>query len=1064
VKQNQLQKFCLSFLLFALSLCAGGCTDEFYLSEKEAGAYQSVFATQSSANLTFDNLTGRVIDIQFDNSTGTPRIISTNLLTEMRRTELANLETGSSAVSLDRLRPELETQIDHWINGRLELYKSVNNDNVRLTQLSSVSVRFLNNPTFTYRPETQSIAFSGRVTITINSTIEVNALSSIVDFFLGIFGSSINGTYPLSVIINDLQLTGEASILSPFADAGRIRFGLTPQRNGTIDVLENGTSVPSQIRDGVRDLLSMNLSSRVDEIFCQQYDYFALSPIRLSQTTPGRLEVDYRVRTDWLGPETARPLLHIVARSSDGKLYHARKNIGGWSDYTAIPFPSPTPQSINNDPTIFHSGNGQLELAAVTQSYALVYSHLRDDSWGNFHTLNPGGFSPSTGYRGKPAVVASAPGQVEIIVADGNGNLRHIRRINGIWLIPAIVPLSAFASNFPAPYRDPVAVHVGNKIVLIFVDAQNRPRAIAFDLETSLWGQPASLNTQTTITYQPAAVASGDSRVDVVYVGTTGTPYHRVLDVPTANFVAGVGTTGISIVGAETNLGGVLNATPMLVASGYKQLELIGRANDNRIRHKHYVNALASFTVDGFTVNPGWQGWSGGLTDNLYGVNPATDGRVSEFAASATRTGKVELVARAYTTYIYTSSSIFQNEYEGNRYGHAPWKTVHWRGYDNAGTQTFLGRPALATVDRNFEVTFVGNSVNSPTTHFSQIAENNSAGFIASTTPIVRTSYIPVDPIILSSGPGIVDRIVLADDNKPRHDRFFNDGTGRPYTLTVPSGVVLTQMAATSYGNGLIELVALGNDGRLYHWRYRNSVWSNPTSLGNGITSAPALLHIGAGQLELFAIDTDFRFLRWRFTNNAWTSSIAVSSNFRINNQMFGQTVASSWGDGTVDVVVVNADTGALYQRRIGPGDEICTGFGCSTPRDFILVGGKVYDTPVLTAFSAIKLNVLSMGQNLAWYSNWSSLQPLQPVPPPRDPWLAWSGFEYIGGSEMVVGGAVHTGRNNFAAVAIHFDGRIYMNRYSNGRWTGFRQIVGQTPGMILRTPVILPSLASHGG
>ena len=278
------------------------------------------------------------------------------------------------------------------------------------------------------------------------------------------------------------------------------------------------------------NLLGRNLSSRVDEIFYQSYDYFALSRIGLNPS--GVLEVTYRPRPHWLGPHATDPRLHVVARAQDGKLYHARKTTGGWGGYTTVPFPSGWPQSgISQDPALFHSGGDQLELAAVNASNALVYAHWRDEAWGDWALFTPGQWtSPSVGYRGKPAVVASAPGQAEIIVKDGNGNLWHLRRVNGAWLAPSMVPLNGFAAA-PAPYRDPVAVHIGNKIVVVFVNGQSRPTAIAFDLETGLWGQPTSLNTQSFTNLAPAAVASGDRRVDVVYVGPSGTPYHRVLRV-----------------------------------------------------------------------------------------------------------------------------------------------------------------------------------------------------------------------------------------------------------------------------------------------------------------------------------------------------------------------------------------------------------------------------------------------------------------------------------------------------------------------------------------------------
>jgi hypothetical protein len=122
-----------------------------------------------------------------------------------------------------------------------------------------------------------------------------------------------------------------------------------------------------------------------------------------------------------------------------------------------------------------------------------------------------------------------------------------------------------------------------------------------------------------------------------------------------------------------------------------------------------------------------------------------------------------------------------------------------------------------------------------------------------------------------------------------------------------------------------------------------------------------------------------------------------------------------------------------------------------------------VDDKPVLTAFSPTNLNVLTMG-GLQWFSNWASREPFQPVtiPPLRDPLLRWSGFQFIGGAEMVVGAAAHAGPRNYAAVAIDFDGIVYINRNEEGRWTGFQPIVGQTPEMVLNSPLMLPTLAAH--
>ena len=203
--REQIRRVCLTVTLALALLNATGCTDEFYLSENEARAYQSVLSTQASANLHFDNLQGRTLDIQFDNSTGTPRLTSSNLLSEMRRTELLQLESGVSAVSLDRLRVELDKQIDNWVAGRMRLYVGENDSGAKLTQLTSASVSFLTNPVFTYNPATQSIAFDVRVTITLNGTIEVNALGWLLNLF-----ANVNGTYPLRVVINNMRLAGRS--------------------------------------------------------------------------------------------------------------------------------------------------------------------------------------------------------------------------------------------------------------------------------------------------------------------------------------------------------------------------------------------------------------------------------------------------------------------------------------------------------------------------------------------------------------------------------------------------------------------------------------------------------------------------------------------------------------------------------------------------------------------------------------------------------------------------------------------------------------------------------------
>lgn len=1059
--------------LLATAVILSGCDENFYLSEKEVAAYNKAFATQASLNAHFDNLQGRSIVLNFANVSGTPKLQTTNLLAEMRRTELAQLETGQATVSLDRVAGELETQIGKWVEDRLELYTAGGaHDDVRLTRLDTVTVEFLANPTFTFVPERQSIAYDLRVRLDMIGTIDVQALNWLINLFAG-----INGAYPLQLVMPDLQLRGEAQLNSPLSNAGRIRFVMIPEFNAPAQVNDVGVAIPDAVKDGVRNVMTQSLSSRIDELFDQEYFYFAISQLRLSAENPSRLQTFYRYKADWLGPDAARPQMHLVTRASDGKLYHAGKGNGAWTAYTAIPFAasgSASPPRFDNDPVLLHSGQNQLELAAVNNAGELAYAHYRDGEWGNTKFVKANnGYNPPIFYRGIPAVAASAPGQVEIVVEGSDGQLWHHRRINGVWIAPARIRLNGFP-NVLAPFRDPVAVVVGNKVVLLLVDSLNRLITTAYDLETGVWAQPSKFTTSTgaptSIVFAPAMVASGErrsgtvaqSQIEVAYVKAGGAVFHQVISVNVTNITSVAPNSGVSFINQERVLNGVTaNASPVLTSSTNLQPELFVRGTDNKLRHNHFVYALGGYWVGDVFLNPGWQGWST-VTENFVSDTPHTDGRVGLYAAAGTNTGKTLVVAHGYDA---TKQFYFHDEFESGRYGRAtaPWKTVHWRGWEVAGFQAPVGRPALAVVDRSFQIAHVSNRAGfGSTAHTEQISDTNATYFVGLTSPI-RT-IDPIAPILLSSGPGVYDLIAMRGDGRPEHNRQFYGGGGYVSTLFVPAGVSLLSMSAVTYGNGFLELVARAGDNRVFHWRYRNGAWSTPVVLATQVVSTPVIVHRGAGQLELLGIDVDHHMFRWLFFDNAWHPRLSVPHDFRINEDLFAASSVSSWGDGTIDVAVVGLDTRALYHRRVGPGDEVCTArLGCPAPRVFSNLGGSINEDPVLTAFSPTRINVLAM-RGLSWYSIWGNRNPVRftPIPPPIDPSIQWSGFESIGGSEMLVGGAAHAGRNNFSALALR-EGRFFVNRYLNGTWTGFQPVVGQRPEQILRLPIIPPAISSHG-
>lgn len=1046
-------------LAFAFLFCFShtSCTDDFYLSEKEVAAYSVIFSNGQNAQMYFDNLQGQMLEVNFDNSTGTPRISNTNLLTLMRSTELLFIEQGTSQISLNRLNAELQKQFDDWFTNSLKFYgEAGGSDTAKLTSLNFVRVRFLNNPTFTFNQTRQSISFDMRLEIGINGTVQVSGVNWFLDFLFG----GINGTYPLQISMNNFRLQGEAVLSAPFEDASKINFKITPQP-GTILVTDSTNTVaPAQVKNGLRDLLAKSLNRPAQGNFFQKYSYFALSKMRL---TDNKLETSYMAR-----PESARPVVHVVSRASDGKLYHARKNVSVWSTFDVLNFPNLTSR-IDNDPTLISSGADQLELVATTANGSFVYAHFRNEAWGNWQTIAPPNSASTSGYKGKPALIASAPGQVEAIVEGRNGGLWHLRRLNGAWSSPVAVPLSAYPLvSFPV--RDPVAVQSGNKLVIAFADNSNRLHLIAYDMETNFWGQDNPVLTQQLtqqiISYAPAIAASGDGRVDVVYVATSGTPSHRVFTINAANFTANGTTTGMSS-GPDMSISGTLNATPVLICSGYRQLELIARGTDNRLYHKHYVSpSQGQRTVDGRTINTGWQSNWEGLNGNYFGSVTLSGERFNEYAAVSTPTGKIEFTGRVSASLLDNNAQqyLFHNEYDSVRFARDVWKTVQWRGYEQISAQRFAGRPSIATLDQNAEMAFAGNGTNlGPTIHSSRIDENNSTNVLMFSPPVMKSSPNPIDPVVLSSGAGVVDYLYLDSSNVIKHSRSWNFGGGTGASLIMPAGVTSwSNLSAVSYGSGFMDLIATGSN-RFYHWRYRNGTWSSFVQLSGSIISQPILTYTGAGRLELFALGGDQKLYRWQYINGGWSNWSQITSSFTINANYFTSQSASSYGDGMVDLVVVNSQTGALYHRRIGgAADEPCSGFNCPPLRSFNQIGGVLTDAPVLSALSPTSLHVFAIGTDRVTYSNWAS-----PggglVQAGADPPLRWSGYSNISEPNLLLGNAVVMGGKRINIVAVNQQGKLLINRYSNGAWTGFQILVGPTPSMQFNAPRYRPALAANG-
>ena len=219
----------------------------------------------------------------------------------------------------------------------------------------------------------------------------------------------------------------------------------------------------------------------------------------------------------------------------------------------------------------------------------------------------------------------------------------------------------------------------------------------------------------------------------------------------------------------------------------------------------------------------------------------------------------------------------------------------------------------------------------------------------------------------------------------------------------------------------------------------------------------------GAGQLELFAVGAttyngspigNASLYRWRFNQGGWTQAQPVAWDLVPSAALFGQQAATTWGDGTVDLIVVQDGTGTVFHTRFlaapVPSDQVTLTPGAAPGPPaavFTSLGGRAVDVPVLTAFSAQRLGLIEIGTDNYPYENWATHAPAISGRTGRA-WtpeqlalglnLRWSGFQPLASTTLTGGGATRLSEGEAAAVAMDPDGRAYINHYTRYRWIGF--------------------------
>ena len=1010
----------LGVWLALLGLVLGGCSSAFYLTDYDVASYTQQLGTEQGANDTLAPWRGAVVQVDFAMVGGVPQISSSNLGQVFR-------ERGAFRFTpemMDRAAAEVRRELGTWLGP--ELSRLADRFGARLTALRRIRLEILDPPTFTFREGIGEIEFSLRVRATVRGALYLP--------------DPVDRHFPtVSLDVNDYRLTGTLALGTAHPQGAMIRLRATP-KPGAINV----SILDERIRDEIVDRLGAPLSARVDVSRPLSYERFAVPELRLRREPSSGGAPPLRLRSTYFArPDAPEPVLHAVWRSASGILSHARRERGVWTSFSAVS----THALAAADPAMVGSGADRLDAVTVDGAGGLRHVRFRDGDWSEqpVPDLGPTGRLEAR----RPALLATAPGQLEVVAMASDGRLQHVRRIDGRWQASGAVPLRG--ATVAPPLRDPALAQSGGKMVLLFVDRLARLFAMVFDLETGHWGiiqQIPDHGVRGALT----TAACGDGRVDLAYVSAAhGSVVHQTLSATLDPFRADEGSAGLSVSTWSLVSGTTPSNDPSLVCSGFRRLELLVPGRDQQLFHNHYARTAGE--VDGRSFRPGWQGWQPvGQPLIRSGVTPFVR-MAAPVATAVSSTGQVYVLGAGWVGRPDGVRSTFHNSFLAQRWGRAPWASAQWRGWDGITGAALEGRPALAVTDRHAELLVVGSDLG---LRRALVGDRVPARFTGG--PAVGRARHQAEPVGLISGPGTLDVLYLDDDHRLHHVRVL-DGE-LPINVRVDERPAIVSIArpAVAVVGGQLEVVALGTDRALKHWRYRLGQWEVGPAIPDAtqVVAPPALVNGGAGRLDLLALSSGGRVYRWRFAGGQWSPGRELGGEFRVSATAFNARAVSSWGDGTIDLVLAEDGTGRLFHHHVPAREAILIHRGSATiSPDFTPLGGPAAGTVAIAALGPSRVMVLGETLTGRPFTAWSA-----PAPPRHEGGLLVWQSQLLVGPVVEVTGLVSIGPHEVLASAVDHAGKLYLNRFFGWRWAGYAPLYGQTP-QTRSSPPVPPSLAA---
>jgi hypothetical protein len=273
---------------------------------------------------------------------------------------------------------------------------------------------------------------------------------------------------------------------------------------------------------------------------------------------------------------------------------------------------------------------------------------------------------------------------------------------------------------------------------------------------------------------------------------------------------------------------------------------------------------------------------------------------------------------------------------------------------------------------------------------------------------------LDVAPAVASRGPNRLDVLACGEDG---HLWIFKwDGQTWSKWSDLGSGRLTSSPAAVSWGPDRLDVFVRGHDGQLAHKYWAGgSTWSDWSDLGGRLTSAPAVASWGPNRLDVFVRGHDGQLAHKRWSEHAgwgdWED---------LGGRLTSAPAAVSWGKDRIDVFVRGHD-GQLAHKRWSEH----AGWG-----DWDDLGGRLTSAPTVASWGRERLDVFVRGHDgkLA-HKRWSEHS-------------GWGDWEDLGGRLTSGPGAVSWGKERIDIfVRDHDHGLARMSWTPGTSWTKWENL-----------------------